>query len=103
MQYDSLQQYIQTSPTQKVAKIQHLQQIMDAMDDALLAIAAKGAVTEFVLNDGQTVVKGVYNSAASIKAIQDSLQLRINKLVNQVNGRVSIITDAKNMQGPYGY
>lgn len=104
MIYDSLFQYVERTPTQTVAKIQALVALVDAMDNAMLQIATKGGITEFQLNDGQTIIKGVYNNAAQFAAIQDNLQKRINKLKSTLNGRVSIVTDAKNMNGGWsGY
>ena len=104
MIYDSLFQYVERTPTQTAAKIQALVALVDAMDNAMLQIAAKGGITEFQLNDGQTTIKGVYNNMKAFGEMQDSLQRRINNLKATLNGRVSIATDAKNMNGGWsGY
>ena len=102
--YDSLAHYVQQTPTEKMAKIAALQQVVDALDDALLIIATKGAIKEFSLSDGMTIIRGTYNSAVEIARVQQALQQRINKLVNQLNGRSMVIVDGKNLNGRnYGY
>lgn len=101
MIYDSLTQFLADSTGDMKERIVRLQQLRDSMENALIEIAAKGAVTEFQINDGMTVIKGVYNSVTAINGAIDLIDRRIIRLQNMINGRVTTIIDGKNMNNQY--
>ncbi len=72
--------------------------------DRLMAAAAGGAgnegISEYWLDDGQTKIKKVYRSTASIfSAIQTFEQLK-EMYINKINGRVVRLVDHRNFIGP---
>jgi ribosomal protein S4E len=102
MVYNSLTTYLADTPTELEARIVVLKALRTALDNAALANAVKGGVTELYLNDGQTVVKtGMMSIEAIIKA-QMLIDRQINQCLAGLNGRVTMVTDGKNLNG-YNY
>jgi len=92
--FDSEGLYIQ-SQSSITAKITAIDNIIDA----LLLTAAKGATTdnisEYSLNDGQTIIRTLYRGTDGIyKSIQSFQRLR-TYYVNQSTGRVVRLMDSK--------
>lgn len=95
--YDSAAVFIE-SQTTLLAKVNSIELIIDA----LLITAAKAAtndnITEYSLNDGQTIIKTVYKG---VDAITRSI-LEFEKLkhiyLNRLNGRMVRLMDSKNFR-----
>lgn len=96
--YDSAYKYIDCASTlrDKIAKIEI---IISALEDTALKAAANDNITEYSLNDGQTIIRTVYKGAdavlASIQAFEKIRQMYINRL----NGRMIRLVDGKNFTG----
>lgn len=96
--YDSAAIYIQCASTLQ-DRIIRIDAIITALYDTALKAAANDNLTEYSLNDGQTVIRTVYKGAdsvlSSIKAFESIKQMYIN----QLNGRVFRLVDSKNFTG----
>lgn len=100
--YFSTTQYIEsaTSLQDKITKI-------DALIDLLFTTATKAAlgdnISEYMLDDGQTIIKTVYRGADAVaKSIQDLQKLReiIQATLNRnSNGSVIRLVDSSNLTG----
>lgn len=77
-------------------KITAIEAIQAALLTTALKAAGTGNMTEYMLNDGQTIIKTVYrNSEEIIKAYDDYERIR-QRLINQINGRMTRLVDSKN-------
>lgn len=76
---------------------------IDAIIAALFTTAAKAAageeLTEYWLDDGQTKIKTVRRSSASIETSINSFLRLKNMYINQLNGRIVRLVDGKNFTG----
>jgi len=75
---------------------------IDAIIDALIvqsadAIASEN-ITEYQLNDGQTIIKQVYRGASNISQAIMSFESIKQIYVNRLNGRVVRSIDSKNFR-----
>lgn len=102
MVYNSLTTYLADTPTELEARIVTLKALRTALDNAALANAIKGGVTELYLNDGQTVVKTGMMSIQAIINAQLLIDRQINQCLAGLNGRVTVAQDGKNLNG-YNY
>lgn len=100
--FDSCGLYIQSKTTLK-AQIAAMDQIILALNAAILRAATGEDVTEYQLNDGQTIIKqinrGVNAMTKSLMAIESLRQLYINRF----NGRVFRLVDSKNFRSDAGW
>jgi hypothetical protein len=96
--YESDIQYLRTATT-KAEKIAAIDAIIEALYDQMLVLAQQDEpVTEFMLNDGQTIIKGVYKSTDNVMASISALTLRRNTLA--MEGRRSVqMVDKANFNG----
>lgn len=93
--FDSADLYIESYST-NVAKIAAISAIQDALLSSALKAAAKGDISEYMLNDGQTIIKTVYRSGAEIQKAWNDFE-RIKQIyINRVNGRMVRLVDSKN-------
>jgi hypothetical protein len=96
--YDSADIYIQSCTTIR-EKIARIDAIITALENTALKAAANDNITEYSLNDGQTIIRTVYKGADavlnSIAAFEKIRQMYINRL----NGRVMRLVDGKNFTG----
>lgn len=92
------------SKTDLRAKVTAIDAIITALYSQLLATAqgTGGSISEYQLNDGQTIIKQVYQGADSITKGIQSLRVMRQDYINQINGRVFRAVDSKNFTGPYG-
>lgn len=92
--------YIESCTTLR-AKITAIDNIISALLTTAANAAANENITEYTLNDGQTIIKSTYRG---MKAIQDSIN-SFEKLkqmyVNRLNGRVMRLVDSKNFTGGF--
>lgn len=97
--YNSASIYIK-SATDLNAKIIAVQAVIDALYAQILVLAEQDSpIQEYMLNDGQTVIKGVYSSPSSITKTIDILEKQKNQFINQLNGRHVRMIDSKNFTG----
>jgi hypothetical protein len=96
--YDSASKYIDCASDLR-DKITRIETIISALEDTALKAAANDNITEYSLNDGQTIIRTVYKGADavlnSIMAFEKIRQMYINRL----NGRVMRLVDSKNFTG----
>lgn len=100
--FDRFGLYIQ-SKKEIADKIIAIDEIIKALEDSALLVAGGGdAVSEYQLNDGQTIIKQVYRGTAGIaKAINDFEAIK-QRYVNRLNGRVIRSIDSKNFRNFHG-
>lgn len=95
--YDSAAIFIERQTSLK-AKVDAIELIIDA----LLILAAKAAtndnISEYQLNDGQTVIKTVYNGVDGILQSIEGLEKIKMTYLNRLNGRVMRLMDSKNFR-----
>lgn len=95
--YDSAAIFIESQTSLK-AKVDAIELIIDA----LLILAAKAAtndnISEYQLNDGQTVIKTVYKGVDGILQSIEGLEKIKMTYLNRLNGRVMRLMDSKNFR-----
>lgn len=99
--YDSADKYIECASDLR-SKIARIDTIISALETSALKAAATNNISEYSLNDGQTVIRTVYNSA---QAVLDSIMAfeRIKQMyVNRLNSRTFRLVDGKNFTGRNG-
>lgn len=93
--YDSCGVYVQ-SQTTLAAKIAAIDAIIAALENSALLAAGSEGVSEYQLNDGQTIIKQVYRGTAGIsRAITDFETIK-QRYINQLQGRMVRLVDSKN-------
>lgn len=98
--YDSCFKYLQ-SRTTLLERVAAIDAIIAAMEVAALAAATNEGVSQYSLNDGQTIISTTSRSVSDItKSIKEMISLK-NYYINQpnMNGRVRRLVDGKNMIG----
>jgi hypothetical protein len=96
--YDSAQIYIQCGST-LLDKIARIDAIITALEDTALKAASTDNITEYQLNDGQTIIKTVYKGADSVMRSIMAFEKIKQMYVNRLNGRVIRLVDSKNFTG----
>ena len=96
--FDSCGLYIKSCATLR-AKIAAIDAIIDALELSAITVAGGGdTVSEYQLNDGQTIIKEVYRGSAGIaKAINDYEAIK-QRYVNRLHGRAIRLVDSKNFK-----
>lgn len=93
--FDSCGLYIQSATTLR-AKIAAIDAIIDALEAQAIDAVATQNLTEYQLNDGQTIIRQTYRGAGGIaKAIEDYERIK-QRYVNRLSGRVFRAMDSKN-------
>ena len=103
MTYDSLSIYLAQCNDDLIAENVAIKAVITAMRAAMLNSAATSGRSEFMLNDGQTMIKGVNRDPA---ALQKTIALLKQELVdneNKINGRTYRMVDGKNFTGNNWY
>lgn len=96
--YVSETAYIQSCTTIE-AKIATIDSIIDALYAQMLVIAQNSSpISEYLLNDGQTIIKGVYRTTSSIVNTINVLTMQRNRYANQGRRTVQMV-DVKNFNG----
>jgi hypothetical protein len=96
MIYDSLGTYLAQNSADLQAENTALKNIISGLQVAMLDNVASAGKSEFMLNNGQTTIKGVNRDPAAImKTIQMVKQLLTDN-ENKINGRTYVMKDAKN-------
>lgn len=97
--YDSCGRYIQSYTTLH-DKIVALDNVISILEAQLLTPASAGNdnVSEYQLNDGQTIIREVYRGTKGITQALESMEILKQKYVNRLNGRVHRLVDGKNFR-----
>ncbi len=93
--FDSSSIYI-TSATDLQTKIARCEAVIEALFTAAEKAAANEDISEYSLDDGQTKIKTVYKSTASVMAAIEVFQTQQQRYINQLNGRAVRMVDSKN-------
>jgi hypothetical protein len=99
--YISETQYVESKSTarEKIAAIEALQ---DALITTAMRAVMKGDITQYTLNDGQTIITTTYRNPEDINKAWQGLNTIKQMLVNTVNGRVFRLMDSKSFNGNGG-
>jgi|SRR6478609_5858472 len=97
--YDTAGKYLQSCTTLE-AKIIALDNVIAVLEAQLLTPASSGNdnISEYQLNDGQTIIREVYRGTKGITAALESMEMLKQKYVNRLNGRVHRLVDSKNFR-----
>ena len=93
--YSSASIFVQ-SKTDLLGKIAALDAIIVALENTALTMAANDDIQEYSLNDGQTIIKGIYKGSIAIATAIDKYEAIRNRYVNRLNGRMVRLVDGKN-------
>lgn len=96
--FDSSEIYIESATTLR-DKITRLDVVIDALFTVAATAAAKGNISEYSLDDGQTKIKTVYKSAESVMASIQVFEAQKQTYINRLNGRSFRLVDSKNFPG----
>jgi len=99
--YSSAAAYIESCKTLR-DKIIAIDAIIAALMTTALLAATNDNISQYSLNDGQTIINTSYRGVAGItKSIMDMEALK-QLYLNRLNGRMTRLVDSKNFPGP-GY
>jgi multidrug efflux pump subunit AcrA (membrane-fusion protein) len=93
--FDNCGLYVQSATTLQ-AKIASIDAIIDALEAQALNAAATQNLTEYQLNDGQTIIRQTYRGAQGIANAINQFEAIKQRYVNRLNGRVYRAMDSKN-------
>lgn len=97
--FDNCGLYIESQTTLR-AKITAINAIIDALESQALVAATNQneSLSEYQLNDGQTIIRQTYRGVAGIaKAINDFEAIK-QRYINRLTGRVYRALDSKNFR-----
>ena len=94
--YDTLSIYIESQTTLR-NKLITINNVIDMLWTKALAAAGNSDIQEYWLDDGQVKIKTVYRSELEILRSINVLQMQKNRIVNQLNGRISRHVDSKSL------
>lgn len=80
------------------AKIIAIDAIIDALLTTVLKAVEKGNISEYMLNDGQTIIKTTYRNVNEVIAAMAALDMVRQRYMNSITGRVHRAVDGKNVQ-----
>lgn len=81
------------------AKIKAIDLIIDALIISIGKAAAGENITQYSLNDGQTIISTTKRSVSDMEASVSAMQKMRNLYVNKKTGRVFRMVDGKNLTG----
>lgn len=96
MIYDSLALYVAQSKGNLIEENVLLQQVLDALKTAMLNGIGNSNTQEFMLNDGQTIIKGINRNPIDLMKMMRAIKELMMENQNRINGRVFKNVDAKN-------
>jgi hypothetical protein len=94
--YDSCAVYVSSATTLK-ERLVKIRAIILVLYDAALKGAETDNMTEYMLDDGQTKIRTVYNGAAGVARALDIFKKQEQEILNQLNGRITRHVDSKNL------
>ena len=86
-EFSSAFAYIETAADIE-AKIEKINQIQTALEDAALNSASRNGIEEYMLDDGQVKIKTIYRSVDEIVASIEGFEKIKQRLINRVQGHV---------------
>lgn len=99
--FESAYKYIECASDLR-DKIERINTIITALEDTALKAAANDNISEYSLNDGQTVIRTVYKGADAVLRSIEAFEKIKQMYVNRLNGRTFRLVDGKNFTGRYG-
>lgn len=96
--YSSADLYIESCTTLR-AKIAAIDTIQTALLTTALKAASKGAISQYSLNDGQTIISATYRNAKEVTASYEAFEAIKQMFINRLNGRSIRLVDGKNFTG----
>lgn len=93
--FDNEGMYV-ASATTRLAKIAAIDAIQDALLTSAMTAASKGSISEYMLNDGQTIIKTVYRDSREIELAYDAYERIKQRLINAINGRIVRLMPSNN-------
>jgi len=96
--YNSADKYIESCQTVR-DQIAAINAIQAALMSQALKAASKGPVSQYSLNDGQTIISATYRSTKEITEAYWDFERIKQVLINQINGRMFRLVDGKNLIG----
>jgi hypothetical protein len=94
--YDTCGLYFNSKTTAR-DRITAIEAVIDALMTTVLTSVGTANVTEFMLNDGQTTIKGVYRNPNEVISAVETLERVKQYYVNQINGRAHRAVEGKNL------
>lgn len=95
MYYSSEKIYLD-SCTSARAKITAIDNIIDVLMNTVLISVGNADVQEYMLNDGQTVIKTAYRSPEHVVRSVGALNILRTYYINQINNPARRLVDSKN-------
>lgn len=77
------------------AKLAKIEAIITALEDTVLKSVGTGNISEYSLNDGQTVIRTVYRDVQSVIKDLQSLEMIRQRYINRINGHIVRLVDGK--------
>lgn len=95
--YDSASTYFDSATTIK-DKIAKIDKIIEALEDVAIKAAAKGNISTYELDNGQTKIKTGYRSADDVAKSIEAFEKIKNRYINKLNPRVFRMVDRRNFR-----
>lgn len=102
MVFLSFSDYIQSCTTAK-AQIAAIDEIISKLIVSAAAAAEGEHITQYSLNDGQTIISTTKRSAAQIQQSIIAFRRLRNDIVSDKTGRIYRLVDGKNFTGQNGF
>lgn len=96
--YDSAAIFVESCKT-LADKIAAIEAIQDALLSQALKAASKGPISQYSLNDGQTIINATYRNAKEINDSYMAFETLKQMLINRLNGRSFRLVDKQNFIG----
>lgn len=95
VQFSSADIYVESCKSLN-SKIQAIDAIITALLSQALKAASKGPVSQYTLNDGQTIINCSYRSAGDVAKSIKEFQTIKQMFINQRDGNMMRLVDSKN-------
>lgn len=95
--YTSADVYVQCQQSLK-AKIAAIDAIQEALLTTALKAVSKGSISQYSLNDGQTIIQTTYRNSTEITDAYDGFERIKQTYINRLNGRRVRLVDSKNFK-----
>ncbi len=94
--YETCTIYINSATTIK-AKIAKIDAVIDMLLESALKAASTDNLSEYSLDDGQSKIKTVYRGSTGVAQAIEIFEIQKQRLINQLNGRITRSVDSKNL------
>lgn len=92
--HEALYIFSKTKAAERVAAIDN---IIDTLLITVMSSVQKGNIQEYMLNDGQTIIKTVYRNPDEVTRVVERLYKLRNLIAQDINSRSVRLVDAKNI------